>query len=118
MESNNKFISNNNIQLIQQKLKSYFLKSMNVHIQEQSVTEMKIIMKAVQTNYGSNISSKEELNRLNDILLNILKKQIYEGILQYQEYLKYINNPIEPISNGISSRYTDISFNTSRIIEN
>lgn len=111
-----KFISQNNIDYIQDYLKDYFLKTMNVNIQDQSHIEMKIIMNSIKTNYGTNIESKEELIKLNNILLKELISQVKLGIEQHKGYLKYINNPIEPIPVGINTRTDDISLNTSRLL--
>lgn len=99
------FFSKSNVDNIQKSIKNIILKTLNVELTENQNTEsLLMIMRYVYLQNGRflkyNINEQVEL--LNKKLLNIIIPDIITGIKQHLEYIKYINNPINPIDRPFS----------------
>ena len=87
-----------------------------ITISRQSDPELKIIMKAVYTQYSSKVVDTEELHRLNKITLHIIYEKVMVGLKQYKKYIYKINNPLQPLRPAINTRETSKSIETNRFL--
>ena len=101
----NKFFSDNNMSLLQNKLRYQVLKNTNNNISNQSCTEIYTVMKYVYVNNVKIVYTnfKPEIDRLNDLVLIELVPMVCSNILQHIQYIKDINTLPTPIKRGQST---------------
>ena len=95
------YFSEDNIDLIQDELKQgVYEKTDNKYvIDRQSDTELLIIMRSIYLQNSKNLpyDIKSQIIKLNRLVLNYCIPNIISGILSYNQYIKDINNPIQPM---------------------
>lgn len=94
------FFSKTNLNAIQKELKVQIHHATGHVIDRQSDTEVTGIMKGVYEAFSNNEGGKEEIKRLNDIVLDILVDQVKAGVQGYLTYLKDASTIPEPLSRG------------------
>lgn len=104
----NHFFSQCNINHIQKLIivNTAYLSNNKYKIGNQSEQIIKNIMNDVYLSYSNNtICDKEvinEVNRLNDIIIDIIMPKIMSNINQYIKYLEKINNPLQIIDHSVN----------------
>ena len=98
----NLFLSEKNINLIQIKIINIIYKKYKYKISKQSKNELMIIMRSIFLYNCTNIfSNKEEvrneLNKLNNLVINYCVINIIKNIKSHELYLDKINNDLQPI---------------------
>lgn len=96
----NKFFSVKNVNRIQKQIIQAVKQESGHNISRQSDREIVTIMRSVYEAFGTNIDSKEELQRLNDIVLDITVDQVKSGIQGYLQYIQDASTMPEPLSRG------------------
>lgn len=94
------FFSKTNLDAIQKELKVQIHRATGHVIDRQSDTEVTGIMKGVYDAFSNNEGGKEEIKRLNDIVLDILVEQVKAGVQGYLTYLKDASTMPQPLSRG------------------
>lgn len=110
------YFSQSNIDFIQNKLVQLVKANTGITISRQSDPELKIIMKAIYTQYSSKQLDKEEIHRLNKIVIHTAYEQIITGLKQYKSYMYKISNPLQPIRRGINTRESSKTIETNRFM--
>ena len=89
----NKYLSSNNINLINQKLQNNIKKNLNIQIDLQNPTIIhKIMEKIFKTNYNNLNNIDYEINRLNNIALKEIEMKTVNNLLMKQRYTKDIKD--------------------------
>ena len=94
------FFSKTNLDGIQKQLKTQVHHATGYTIDRQSDTEVTGIMKGVYDAFSNNEGGKEEIKRLNKIVLEILVDQVTAGVKGYLVYLKDASTMPQPLSRG------------------
>jgi hypothetical protein len=94
------FFSKTNLDAIQKELKVQIHHATGHIIDRQSDAEITGIMKGVYEAFSNNEGGKEEIKRLNDIVLDILVDQVKAGVQGYLTYLKDASTMPQPLSRG------------------
>lgn len=110
------YFSQSNIDFIQNKLIAIVETNTGITITRQSDPELKIIMKAIYTQYSSKTLDIEETRRLNKIVIQTAYDQIIIGLKQYKSYMYKISNPLQPIKRGINTRESSKTIETNRFM--
>ena len=107
------YFSNKNTDLIQLKIINTIKKNYNYKISKQSKNELLIIMRCIymdnSTNYYKTKQDlKNEINRLNKLIIDYCVNNIVNNIKEYELYLEKIDNPydtiqINPINRSINT---------------
>ena len=97
------FLSEKNINLIQIKIINIINNQYKYKISKQSNKELIIIMRSIYLNNATNNYSnknelKNEMERLNKLVINYCIKNIINNIKSHELYLKKINNDLTPIN--------------------
>jgi len=97
------FLSQKNIDFIQNKIIKTFKIKHNYNISNQSNSELLIIMRSIYlnnctNNYKNMNDVKKEIIKLNDLVVNYSVDNIFKNIKSQELYLKKINNDLEPIN--------------------
>tara|TARA_A100001015_G_C14889939_1_gene671988 strand:- start:412 stop:837 length:426 start_codon:yes stop_codon:yes gene_type:complete len=97
------FLSEKNINLIQLKIINIINSKYKYKISKQSKNELIIIMRSVYLNNATNNylnkqDIRNELNKLNDLVISYCIKNIVNNIKSHELYLKKINNDLIPIN--------------------
>lgn len=97
------FLSEKNINLIQLKIINIINSKYKYKISKQSKNELIIIMRSVYLNNATNNylnkqDIKNELNKLNNLVISYCVKNIVNNIRSHELYLKKINNDLIPIN--------------------
>ena len=97
------FLSEKNINLIQLKIINIINNKYKYKISKQSKNELIIIMRSVYLNNATNNYSnkqdiRNELNKLNNLVISYCVKNIVNNIKSHELYLKKINNDLTPIN--------------------
>lgn len=97
------FLSEKNINLIQLKIINIINNKYKYKISKQSKNELIIIMRSIYLNNATNNYSnkqdiKNELNKLNNLVISYCIKNIVNNIKSHELYLKKINNDLTPIN--------------------
>ena len=97
------FLSEKNINLIQLKIINIINNKYKYKISKQSKNELIIIMRSVYLNNATNNYSnkqdiRNELNKLNNLVITYCVKNIVNNIKSHELYLKKINNELTPIN--------------------
>lgn len=108
------FFSDSNVDYLQDKLIALVKQNTGVTIMRQSDPELKIIMKAIYTQYSSKVIDKNETQRLNKITLHTVYEQVITGLKQYKSYMYKINNPLQPMNPGVNTRESSKTIETNR----
>ena len=95
------FLSEKNINLIQLKIINIINNKYKYKISKQSKNELIIIMRSVYLNNATNNYSnkqdiRNELNKLNNLVISYCVKNIVNNIKSHELYLKKINNDLKP----------------------
>jgi hypothetical protein len=98
----NLFFSKQNIEILQNSIKyNVWIKSNKQHIiSNQSVIELKIIMRSIYLQYSKNINKNivEQVKDLNDIVINYSVPNILSNIEQHLGYTKTVSYLPVPLS--------------------
>ena len=97
------FLSQKNIDFIQNKIIKKLKIKHNYNISNQSNSELLIIMRSIYlnnctNNYKNMNDVKKEIIKLNDLVVNYSVDNIFKNIRSQELYLKKINNDLEPIN--------------------
>lgn len=97
------FLSEKNINLIQLKIINIVNNEYKYKISKQSKNELIIIMRSIYlnnatNNYVNKKDIKNELNRLDNLVISYCVKNIINNIKSHELYLKKINNDLNPIN--------------------
>ena len=97
------FLSQKNIDFIQNKIIKTLKIKHNYNISNQSNFELLIIMRSIYlnnctNNYKNMNDIKKEIIKLNDLVVNYSVDNIFKNIKSQELYLKKINNDLEPIN--------------------
>lgn len=111
------FFSETNIAFLHKKLIETVKQNTGITIMKQSDPELRIIMKAIYTQYSSKVMDDNEVQRLNKITLHTLYDQVITGLKQYKSYMYKINNPLQPINPGINTRESSKTIETNRFFQ-
>jgi hypothetical protein len=95
------FFSKANIDAIQARLAKAVKAKTGYQIDRQSDTEIVGIMRGVFDMFSTNVYSEQEIQRLNEIVLEIITAQVIAGIEGYLNYLKDASTLPEPLSRGV-----------------
>ena len=108
----NIYFSKKNTLIIQNKIRTIIKKKYNYKISPQSDKELLIIMRSIymenSTNYyKTHKDLKNEVNRLNKLIIDYCVNNIINNIKEYVSYLNKIDNPmsiiqIEPIDRSLN----------------
>lgn len=105
------FFSSANIQIIQNGIRAGVYKRSNGNyiIPPQNTDELKVIMRAVYLMYSKNLSMniKEQIKKLNDLVLDYAIPQVYGEAEGYLKYKKDVSTMYTPIAHPILSRVND-----------
>lgn len=83
------FFSMENVNIIQQMLKSNVYKISGNHIDDQSVMDLVTIMTEVYADYGFYSENPGDvISKLNAQVVNIASKQVVNGIISYRKFLR------------------------------
>jgi len=98
----NLFLSEKNINLIHLKIINSIRRKYNYNISKQSKNDLLIIMRSIflnncTNNFSNKNEVKNELNRLNNIVIEYSTNNIIKNIKSYELYLDKINNNLVPI---------------------
>ena len=96
------FLSQKNINLLQIKIINIIKNEYKYKISKQSKNELIIIMRSIYlnnatNNYSNKTEVKQELEKLNNLVINYCIKTIINNIKSHELYLKKINNDLNPI---------------------
>jgi hypothetical protein len=105
------FFSQENITEIQRRLKKKIYDQTGEIIDRQNVTNLVIIMRSIYLQYSRNyielLKIKEEINRLDELVINEILPKLLSQLQQYNDYLKDISSnpvpivlPVNPSSAG------------------
>jgi len=94
------FMSDKNLDVIQRRLAQQVKSETGKTISRQSDVELRGIMESVFEAFGDISGGKKEIRRLNDVVLDIVVKQVVAGIESYLMYLKDASTLPEPLSRG------------------
>ena len=97
-----RFFSNTNFDVLQRQLVSQVRQRTGQSIGRQSCDEVFVVMKYVylQVNRVSVDNVREEIHKLNELVLNELVPMVSSNVLQYTQYMKDINTLPTPIDRG------------------
>lgn len=108
------FFQQENIDYIQMAIKKMIKQNTGVTISTQSEPQLKIIMKAIYTEYSNKLNTKEDLEYLNTITIKTTYTQVYTGLKQHLSYLNDIEQPLKPIEPGVNTRENEKTYSTDR----
>lgn len=111
------FFSETNINYLQTKLIEIVKQNTGITIMRQSDPELKIIMKAIYTQYSSKVIDAKEVERLNKITLHTIYEQVITGLKQYKSYMYKINNPLQPMNPGMNTRESSKTIESNRFFQ-
>ena len=96
------FFSDTNIDMLQRQLVSGVRQRIGQSIDRQSCDEIFVVMKFVylQVNRVSVENIREEVAKLNGLVLNELVPMVSSNVLQYKQYMKDISTLPRPIDRG------------------
>tara|TARA_B110000977_G_C11090636_1_gene496735 strand:+ start:4526 stop:4936 length:411 start_codon:yes stop_codon:yes gene_type:complete len=99
------FFSDDNLQIIQKKLKNEIKKHTGLSIDNQSCDELYQVMLYVYRTFGRNVTTKinAEVAYLNDIVIREISPSVISNVLQYINYIKDISKPPSVIPHGKST---------------
>lgn len=95
------FFSERNLDYIQRELVRIVKTKTGLTIDRQSDRELVGIMQGVYEAFATHTSNCAEIERLNDIVLDIAAEQCIAGVEAYQVYLKDASTLPEPLERGI-----------------
>lgn len=97
----NVFFSKKNIDSIQKQLADEVYDRLGKRIDRQSDTELLGIMQGVYNAFSRHTGGKQEILRLNDIVLDIVVEQVVSGVKAYTAYMKDTSTLPEPMERGV-----------------
>ena len=96
---NNVYFSNDNIEIIQNAIRyNIWISTKKKHlISKQSETQLNIIMRSIYLQYSKNMDYKikEQVESLNKRVINYCVDNIYNNLLQYDNYKKDISTGLQ-----------------------
>lgn len=95
------FFSQKNLDRIQRELIDIVRSKTGVTIGRQSDREVVGIMQGVYEAFSSHAGGSQEIERLDDIVLDIVVEQCVSGLQAYQVYLKDASTLAEPLERGV-----------------
>ena len=99
------FFSKSNVDKIQEKIKEIILETLNVKLTSNQNTEsLLMVMRYIYLQEGKFLKYKieEQVETLNNKLLEVIIPDISTGVKQQLGYIKYINEPLNPIDRPFS----------------
>ena len=99
------FFSKSNVDKIQEKIKEIILETLNVKLTSNQNTEsLLMVMRYIYLQEGRflNYRIEEQVETLNNKLLELIIPDISTGVKQQLGYIKYINEPLNPIDRPFS----------------
>ena len=99
------FFSKSNVNKIQEKIKEIILETLNVQLTSNQNTEsLLMVMRYIYLQEGRFLKYKieEQVETLNNKLLEVIIPDISTGVKQQLGYIKYINEPLNPIDRPFS----------------
>lgn len=99
------FFNVTNIDIIQNTLRAIILQKTRYVIDRQSDTDLVVIMRKVYAEHASNaargaVSVRDEVMRLNDIVLGIAVPMVASGVTAYLNYIRDASRLPEPLPRG------------------
>lgn len=99
------FFDITNVDIIQNKLRAIILQRTRYVIDRQSDTDLQVIMRKVFAEHASHLESgpvtlREEVMRLNEIVLGIVVPMVASGVTGYLNYLRDASKLPEPLPRG------------------
>ena len=94
------FFSKSNVDKIQEKIKEIILETLNVKLtSDQNTESLLMVMRYIYLQEGRFLKYKinEQVENLNNKLLELIIPDISTGVKQQLGYIKYINEPLNPI---------------------
>ena len=99
------FFSKSNVDKIQKKIKEIILETLNVKLtSDQNTESLLMVMRYIYLQEGRFLKYKieEQVETLNNKLLEVIIPDISTGVKQQLGYIKYINEPLNPIDRPFS----------------
>ena len=102
------FFSNDNVEIIQNKIINDVFTQSNKYISKQSYQELQIIMKSIYLQYSKNLPKhvEEQVLGLNKYVIDECVSIIIPNVLQYNKYITEITGPlpVPPRSINVSNK--------------
>lgn len=105
---NQAFLSDKNIDIIQNAIRYQVWSQTQQMISKQSATELMIVMRSTYLQHGRNLpyDIPQQIQELNDIVVQDRVPKIISNLTQYNAYLHDVNSPLNPIPRAIDTSST------------
>ena len=102
------FFLNENIQILQNALRRRVFQQTNMHIAEQNVEQLQIVMRSIYLQYSNNRTDsasiiREQIQDLNEKVLDYCTRSVITNLRQYEQYRKDISSLPVPMDYGLST---------------